>query len=268
MNKSVEKLSRGLFYNRSLERALGILNAFSVERPFLTLSQLSELLTLPRATVLRLCSTLVKFGFLRHDGLSKTYSLGLRILELGACVSQSFAVRKIASLYMDRLAMKLSKTTFLGILDNDELLYIDKRDDPRNPIAFTSQVGTRRPAYWGMIGSVLMAFLPDDEVRRILKKTPLAPLTKRSITRTEDFLKWLKEIRTQGFALEVETALEGITGVAAPIFDHRGGVVAGIGVGFISSSVDQKELERIIKEVTATAQAISGELGYRGEKRL
>jgi DNA-binding IclR family transcriptional regulator len=41
--------------------------------------------------------------------------------------------------------MKLGKSIFLGILENEELLYIDKREDPRNPITFTSKMGTRRP---------------------------------------------------------------------------------------------------------------------------
>jgi DNA-binding IclR family transcriptional regulator len=60
-------------------------------------------------------------------------------------------------------------------------------------------------------------------------------------------------------------ALDGITGVAAPIFDHTGNALAGVGVGFISSSVSSKELKGIIKEVTKTALTISKEMGYSGE---
>jgi DNA-binding IclR family transcriptional regulator len=252
------------FYNRSLERALRILNAFDTSRPALSLAQISDLLDLPRATVLRLCSTLIKFNYLRQDPLSKKYSLGFRVIELAGSFSDSFSFKKIASPYLGILQTRLKKTTFLGVLDNDEVLYIDKRDDPGNPISFTSSIGARRPPYWGMMGSILMAYLPGNEIKRILQKNPLTAATRRSITRKDEFIKWLSQVRSQGFAVDVETALDGITGVAAPVFDHQGKVVAGIGVGFISSSVNEKELNTIIKEVIKAAMDISRELGFTG----
>jgi DNA-binding IclR family transcriptional regulator len=77
----------------------------------------------------------------------------------------------------------------------------------------------------------------------------------------------LRKVRSQNYVIEVEMALDGITGVGAPIFDHTGKVIAAVGVGFISSSVKEKELGRIIKEVTRTTSVISKELGYTGEGR-
>lgn len=252
------------FYNRSLERALRIMTSFDTSRRSLSLAQLSGILDLPRATVFRLCSTLMQFGFLRQDPLSKQYSLGMRVLELASNVSDSFSIKKIASPYLGMLQAKLGMTTFLGVLDNDEVLYIDKRDDPGNPISFTSNIGTRRPPYWGMMGSILMAYLPDSEIKRILQKKPLTASTKKSIVKKDNFVRWLSQVKSQGFVIDTEMALDGITGVAAPVFEHQGRVVAGIGVGFISSSVKVKDLNRITKEVTKTAKEISKELGYFG----
>lgn len=253
------------FYNRSLERALRILNAFSNTRPMLSLAQLSDAVNLPRATVLRLAATLLEFGFLRQDPVTKQYSLGFRLLELGNSVSDSFSLTKIANPYMAGLQSKIGKTIFLGVLDNDEVLYIGKRDDLCNPIAFTSSVGTRRPPVWGMMGSILMAYLSESEKRRLLKKSPLVAFTKNSITKEKDFLQWLHKVREQGYVIDREMGFDGITGVAAPIFDHNGKAIAGLGVGFISSSVSDKELERIVEEVTRTALMISKELGYNQE---
>jgi len=252
------------FYNRSLERALHILNAFSSERPVLTLAQLSETLSLPRATVLRLCSTLMDFRFLRQDQESKQYSLGIRLFELGSGVLESFSLRKIAASYLSFLQVKLGKTIFLGILDNDEVLYIDKREDPNDPISFTSQIGRRRPPYWGMMGSVLMAYLPETEIERILEKSPLKAFAKKAITRKDQFIKWLQQVRKQGYVIDAEMGFDGVSGVAAPIFDHAGRVVAALGVGFISSSVNERELKGIVNEVVEVALTISREMGYTG----
>jgi IclR family transcriptional regulator, KDG regulon repressor len=250
------------FYNRSLERALQILDAFDSERSELSLGQIADLLNLSKATILRLCSTLVKFGFLRQDQASKKYSLGLKLLELGSVVVSSFSLARIASPHLTELELKFGKTVFLGIMEDGELLYLDKRDGAKDGIRFTSNVGKRRPPYWGMLGPVLMAYLSDEEVDELLARNPLVSTARKSVTEKEEYKKWLGQIREQGFAIEDEAAFEGIGGVAAPIWDFSGKVVAALGVGFISSSVDSKTLQKLTKEVTRTALVISKELGY------
>jgi IclR family transcriptional regulator, KDG regulon repressor len=252
------------FFNRSLERALHILNTFTMERTELSLGQISELRGLSKATVLRLCSTLLKFGFLRQDQTSKKYSLGLKVFELGSIVSSAFSLTRAASRYLSDLEIKLGRTIFLGILEEDELLYVDKKEGGTDGISFTSKVGRRRPPYWGMLGALLMAYLPEEEIERLLEAYPLTPTARKSYTSKEDFKAWLAQIRKQGYVVEDETAFEGIAGIAAPIRDFSGNVMAAVGVGFISSSVDAGETERIISEVTTTASLISRELGYGG----
>ena len=259
---------KGAFYNRSLERALQILCLFKWDQQTLTLSQLSEASGLHKATVLRLCSTLMKYDFLRYRQDSRHYSLGLKLFELGSILFSSFSLRRIASFYLDQLQSKLGKTVFLGILENDELIYIDKKEDPKNPIRFTSQIGTRRPPYFGMLGQILMAFLPDQEVNRLLKKTPLTPFTRKSFVSEKEFKERLLRIRKQGFFVDEEEALDGISGISAPIRDYTGDVIAGVGVGFISSSEDGKRKKIIVKEVCEAAKGISKEMGYRETKRL
>jgi len=250
------------FYNRSLERALQILCIFNTERQALTLGRIAELVKLPKATTMRLCLTLLDYDFLRYDEQTKQYSLGLKLFELGSVVYSTFSLQRIASPYLTRLQLKLAKTVFLGVLQTDELVYIDKRDDPRNPIRFASHIGIKRPPYFGMLGQLLMAYLPESEVDRLLKKIPLVFLTKRSITDVAEFKKRLKAIRKDDYFIDEEGAIEGIAGISAPIRDFTGSVIGAIGVGYIFSSVDEKEKDLIIEEVRATAREISQELGY------
>ncbi len=262
----MDRSQKGTFYNRSLERALQILCLFKLDQQTLTLSQLSEASGLHKATVLRLCSTLMKYDFLRYRQDSRHYSLGLKLFELGSIIFSSFSLRRNASSYLDQLQSRLGKTVFLGILENDELIYVDKKEDPRIPIRVTSQIGTRRPPYFGMLGQILMAFLPDQEVNRLLRKTPLTPFTKKSLVREKEFTERLLRIRKQGFFVDEEEALDGISGISAPIRDYTGEVIAGVGVGFISSSEDAKRKKMIIKEVCEAAQGISKQMGYLERK--
>ena len=253
------------FYNRSLERALQILNAFDSEQA-LTLAQLASTLGLPRATVIRLCSTLAKYNFLKQDPETKRYTLGIRLFELGSIVFNALSLRRVAASHIGDLQERLGQTVFLGVLDDDDLLYLDKREDPRNPISFTSEIGRRRPPTWGMVGPTIMAFLPDDEIERICGKYPFQPTAKRSFGSSEEYIAWLRRIRTEGVAFDEERTMDGISGVAAPIRDATGKVIAAIGVAFISSSVDSKDIKGMMKEAVATADNISRDLGYPGRR--
>jgi DNA-binding IclR family transcriptional regulator len=249
---------------RSVERTLQILNAFSIDRPSLGLVQLSEALNLPKATVLRLSSTLCKHGFLRRDEDSKKYSLGLRLFGLGGIVFSSFSLRHAASPHVRRLRDRLGKMISLAVLDDDDLLYIDKRDAPNHAVRFASTVGTRRPPHFGMLGLVLMAYLSESEVERILQKKPLVAFTRKSIATRHGFREKLRQVREQGFSVDDGMVLEGIGGIAAPVRDFTSNVVAALGAGFMIATVNAKELKKIEKDVVETARMISWEQGYTG----
>jgi IclR family transcriptional regulator, KDG regulon repressor len=255
------------FYNKSLERALSLLSAFSFEQQEYTLTELARIQGLPKSTTFRLISTLVDFDFLKFDSSSRCYSLGLKIVELGTIGQRSLSLRKVAFPYMSALQGKLGKTVFLGVLWDDELVYIDRKDDPRDVVRFGSEPGRRRAPYFGMLGQLLMAYLPEHEVDRLLTKSPLAPLTKKSITDKPKFKKRLSAIRERGFVFEQEEVFDGISGIAAPIRNAAGVVAAGLGVGFISSAQDEKGVQKIMQEVRRAALAISDSLGYREQLR-
>lgn len=252
------------FFNRSLERALQIMCAFNTDKNAYTLTQLAEAVGLPKATTTRLCSTLVKYNFMKFDNESMQYSLGIKLFELGSVVYTSFSLKNIAYPYLHQLQVRSGKASFLGILDNDELVYLDKKEGMANPIRFASQVGNIRPPYFGMLGQVLMAYMPGDEVDRILEKKPLSAFTKRSITDPYEFREKLALIKKQGYAVDEGGSINGITGIAAPVHNFSGDVVAAVGVGFISSSLDDKGSEGLIAEVLKTAGLISREMGYNG----
>ncbi|SPF40718.1 putative Uncharacterized HTH-type transcriptional regulator YagI [Syntrophobacter sp. SbD1] len=228
------------------------------------LTELSEALNLSKATVLRLASTLCKHGFLNQDSQSKKYSLGVKLFELGSIVYNSFSLRKTASRHLRLLHEKVGKTVFLGILQGDELLYLDKKENLANPIRFASNIGTRRPPHFGMLGQVLMAHLSEGEVQRLLRKYPLTAFTKRSMTSEHVFKEKLQEVRRQGFVAEDGVALEGIGGIAAPVRDFSGSVVGAIGIGFLLASVSAKDLKVLTKEILETATTIGHELGHAG----
>jgi DNA-binding IclR family transcriptional regulator len=255
------KLERS-FLNQSLERALQILCAFTFDTQKLTLTELSNKLEIPKTTTYRLASTLMDCGFLNHDETTKHYSLGLKLMELGSIVYDSFSLRHIASPALNELLAKMgNKAVFLAIFRNDEVIYIDKKEDPRNPIKFaTTEVGRHRPPYFGMFGKVFLAFMAEGESDRILRQHSLTAISKRSITDIGLYKAQLCEVREEGYAFDNEGAFDGISGIASPIWDAGDNVVAAVGVGFISSSEDDVSRAYIIESVKEAASIVSEQL--------
>ncbi len=98
----------------------------------------------------------------------------------------------------------------------------------------------------------------------LLHELPPAAYTQKTTTDPYEFREKLARIRKQGYIIEDGEAIEGISGIAAPIYNFTGSVVAAVGVGFISSSVDATGRETLLAEVLKTARAISREMGYGG----
>ena len=133
----------------------------------MTAAELSQSLSLPKSTVYRLCATLFKYDFLKYDRDQAKYTLGLRLFDLGRVVSSSFSLRDASSSHLTQLQHNTKESVFLGILQDDHLMYLDKRESPGKPIRFRTEIGTLRQPYFGMLGQVLLSSLPEREVHRI-----------------------------------------------------------------------------------------------------
>jgi DNA-binding IclR family transcriptional regulator len=122
--------------------------------------------------------------------------------------------------------------------------------------------GERNPAHSTALGKVILAFLPDDEVEVIIEQYPLIKMTPKTITQKVHFLEHLAAVRERGVAFDLEENLDGVVCVAAPIFDQRGRVVAGLSVSGPASRMESK-LPRIQDEVREAGLKISSMLGPR-----
>jgi DNA-binding IclR family transcriptional regulator len=178
-------------------------------------------------------------------------------------VLASLSLRGLASPHLARLREELQVTVMLGALIDDALVYLDKKE-ASGPLRIASDIGWRRdPPHFGMLGMALLAFKEEEEVRHDLDHFPLVAYTRNSITDPQDFTERLKRIREDGYAVELNEAIDGVWGVAVPIRDAREEVVAAVGVGQPMTAHSKKREAETIERVRVCASAISAELGYR-----
>lgn len=245
-----------------LSKAMAILSAFSVDEPLLTLAQLANRTKLPKTTAHRLLVNLQRLGLVvPHPLQENVYTLGPRLMELGAAALAGFDLRLTLAPHLDKLHENVLHTVLVATLIEDHLLYIDRRES-RYALAVTSRIGSRRPPHFGAIGKVIMAFLPDDEVDRLLQAHPLKPLTGYTVVDPVQYKGALKEVKSRGYAVEDEEVLEGVNGVAAPVFDQSGNVVAAVGVAIPKSLITVEQFQRTIHALLHATEAASRDLGF------
>ncbi|MDR7419687.1 MAG: IclR family transcriptional regulator [Armatimonadota bacterium] len=251
---------RRLDATSSLEKALRLLDLFSLEHPVRTLAELTGDSGLPRATTHRLLSVLRDVGYLHYDPATRGYRLGYKLLERGYLVSEQIELRPVARPHMERLRDETGETVSLQIVDGDEGLYVEKLE-PLAGFRLWTRVGMRRPLYAGCSMKVLLAHLPPEHIERIIRHG-LTALTPMTITDGEKLTRDLAAIRARGYSVTFGESHAGVHGVAAPVRDHTGRVVASLSVLGPAARIPRERIPELITRVTRAAAGISRDLGY------
>lgn len=153
-----------------LVRGLRILESFTEERREMTLSEISNILDINRSSAFRLVQTLEHCGYLNRTP-HKTYSLNVKVLQLGYTAIESMTIPRHAVAIMQKLRDQTKVAVHLSMLDNIEIVYLT---NVQAMGTFTSniRVGTRWPAYATVIGQILLGSLTDEEIRERYRHLP------------------------------------------------------------------------------------------------
>jgi len=200
-----------------------------------------------------------KVGVIERNNETGKYRLGLKLYELGNSVSLKKIMVDRARKYLEDLHWYLNETVNFATLKNGEVVYLDKIIADRN-FVIISEVGKRLPAHCTGLGKAMLAFLPESDVKRIIKEKGLKKFTKNTITNKKDLFEELKKIRECGYAIDNEEIEDGLRCIAAPIFNGDGEVIAAVSISGPSSRINETTYEEYSKHVIKTARLISEEL--------
>jgi DNA-binding IclR family transcriptional regulator len=207
---------------------VSILECFTIEKPAWSLAELTAQLNVPKSSLHRHLLGLEHHGILRRDG-EKLWRLGYRLFIWGALVPRVSTLRHIAERHLRELVHSTNESAILTMYDNHEVICIDKLES-NHSVRMTLSLGTRRMPHAGASSKILMAYLPKDEIQAIIDNKGLPKLSTNTITNPGNLKADLARIRQNGYSFSQEETDTGAWGVATPIFDHIGQVVAGIGV--------------------------------------
>jgi IclR family pca regulon transcriptional regulator len=243
---------------QSLERGIAVIQVFSREHPALTLSEVSRLTGITRATCRRILLTLETLGHVRSDG--RLFSLTPRVLSLGWAYLSSLDLWEAAQPPMEDLVAHTKESCSISTLDLPDIVYV-ARVPTRRIMSITLGVGTRLPAHATSMGRVLLAALPDAELDRFLAGRSLERFTEHTITDPGELRKALEVVREQGWALVDQELEMGLRSIAAPITRGAGSTIAALNVSAAAARVSIDELRsRCLPALLETAALISTSL--------
>ena len=243
---------------QSVDRALSVLCQFNNQTRYLGITELSQLLDLPKSTVHGLVKTLEGRGFLTQNQENGKYQLGVKVYELGMVYSNAVELQSAAKNAANRLASRYEEAVHLAIYVGGMAVYIMKTEFKGKLVAFP-KVGTSIPAYATAVGKVLLATLPDSDIKNYREK--LIPFTSNTITNRESLRAELAKVREQGFAVDNEETLKGIACVGAPVFDRQERVVAALSISGPVEKILGESHPQLVKDVILAAREISRNLG-------
>ena len=245
----------------ALMRGLQVLQSLSGETRRLSLSELAEAIGVTRSSAYRLVYTLDHMGFLKSDAQTKTYTLGPQALRIGYAYLKSRDLVAVAAPHLEHLRDVTGWSAHLGELQGSDVVYL-ARMATRRSVASNVQVGARLPAHATAMGRVLLAALPESEVRALYRDSPLQAYSAQTPTTIESLLAQLRVDRLNGFVLQDSGFEPGVASVAAPIRDVAGDVVAAINISAVTILTREGELHGVLKtEILKTAEALSHDLG-------
>jgi IclR family pca regulon transcriptional regulator len=245
----------------SLARGLAVLGAFTKEKKFLTLTEISNLTGINKTAIQRLTYTLHQLGYLERDE-SKLFRLGPSTLSIGLAVLRNLEIRELAYPYLKDLSKKFGQTVNLSILDETEIVVIE-RFEVRKIIDYHLQIGSRLPAHCTSAGKAILAFLSKKKREITLNKMSFEKLTEYTITDKVKLLKDLEVVKDKGFALNSQELALGSRTTGAPIFSRDGQVIAAVSISANASLFTLSEVERDLSPyIVKLANKISAMLGY------
>jgi IclR family acetate operon transcriptional repressor len=244
---------------QSVDRALFLLETIAEAGGETTLTDVATRTGLNISTCHHLLATLIQRGFVTKVAGRRLYALGARILYLGhACLQVDLPRR--AQPYMEAINLATGETVHLAVLQGDAVVTLAVREARHAVRVDTGRTGKIEGTHATSIGKAILAWLPEDEMRRILAHG-MKRYTENTITEFPAFLESMRHVRRNGYAIDREEHLPGVICVGAAIRDQAGTVIGAISASTPMMRATEDHIAMMRDEITAATRALSAEFG-------
>ena len=250
----------------ALTKGISVMRAIAGEDRAPVFSKLQHFTQLPKGTLHRMLRALVAEGFVRYQERDRTYHLGLDLLSLTYQVLEDLDIRDIARDELVRLRDVTGEAVALAVHDDLKAVYIDLVESGLS-VGPIDKIGSTSELHSSAVGKAIAAFLPPATQSATVRRLPMTRFTEYTITSRQSLKAHLNTIARQGYALNEQEESLGIHGIAAPVFNHLGVVVASVCSTIPSYRYEPSKLGANAQAVMEAAVRISLRMGYGSTAR-
>jgi DNA-binding IclR family transcriptional regulator len=224
----------------SVRKALRLLECFTPQRGDLSLTQLSQMLGIPKSTLLNLIKTLEDAGYLYKQKNSQNYHLGFKLMELGYNVRSALPLVQLVLPVMEELQIATGEIVYLTSHIGGRVLYLECVYPSKRSISY-SVFGKTLPMHCTGCGKAMLAYMSDSMVDDIIARWGMPRFTINTITEPAKLKSALARYRELGYALDNEEETHNVKCVAMPVRNQEGNVAGALSIsGPVLSMTDER----------------------------
>lgn len=244
---------------QTVQKALNLLEALVRSGQPRRLTELARQLGLTKPNVYRLLSTLSTLGYVKKDPLTSLYSPTLKMWEMGSLLVRDVDLVSVAGPRLRRLCDEARESVQLAVFDAGFAVYVDKVDSP-HPLKAMTTIGSRLPATAISTGKALLAWAPSEALDMAFAH--VKRYTPATLMRRKDIEADLAATRERGYSINRGEFRQGVSGLAVPVRDRSGGVVAAIGLWGAETNILGSRRDELAHLAMIAARDVSRDLGY------
>jgi DNA-binding IclR family transcriptional regulator len=228
----------------SVDNVARVLRLFTSDRSVLSVTEVAQLLALPKSSSSRLLKAMAKTGLLTAPEQVSGYTVGNLIFETARRHRAHSTLNVIADEALARIVKATGHTGYIAMLDRTDVLGLRMRPGSK-PLRVVTSPGDRLPAFCSSTGRAMLARL-DDESVRALYPTPWQAPSPNAPQTVEDLLAALAVVRTKGWSQATDESLPGVESIAVCVEDRESGERISICISYSAAMISANEKSRIV----------------------
>ncbi len=246
----------------TVDLSLRLLERLANSREAIGVSDLAREFEASKATVYRHLRALVLHGFVHQDTATARYSAGIKLFVLGERLRERFDILAVARDDLARLRDETGQPVTVTTLVEGQVVVLEVLQG-NALVNFGTQPGTILDLHASAHGKVALAFGPPSLLQQCLAK-PRKAWTSLTICSPSALERAIAQVRARGWATAPNQVLEGVNGLAAPVFNHSGIYAGAVAIAGSIQYIPATPPPAQVKAVTKAAARISQKLGWRG----
>ena len=185
----------------------------------------------------------------------------LRLFDFGNRAIEQYDLRDRAQPHLRKLVTETEETAHLCILEQAHVIYLDKIE-PGRSVRMITRIGASNPVHCTSVGKAILAFLPEERIADVIRRTRFERFTHRTIANAEALRTELEKTKRRGYAVDDEELEEGLRCIAVPVLDAQRMPVAAVSISGPSFRVTAQKLPNIANHLLQCVRGISADMGF------